>query len=164
MKFFFLSFILIFFNCSSYNQIDIKEKDYEILKVIMNIENLKIRETAFLNKNIKSAFGIYNKWYLAEMKTKGSGILLNGKVEWIFNDDDINYMKKKHKNWKFRIWKNIDNKNLGKDIVTYPLYNKNHTKAMVFVLKANISYELFLLKNTNNKWIIVGKLLSGIVH
>lgn len=152
-NYFFYLVIITFTSCNSYKQ-TITNDDYKILNIVLQQENIRVRERAYLEQNIASFFENYEKQYLHNEELKNN--INTSSSKFILDKEDIMYMRKKYTQWKRILWKNISDKRLVINTVTYPFYNKEKTKAMLIVSKIRSAKKIILLKKENNSWAIIG--------
>jgi hypothetical protein len=159
-------FVLLNYSCAN-SQIKVKEHDDCLIINVIREEKLirSMNPNAFLNNNPLSFFGTYINWKEKEEKTKNLEISLTGKIEWIFDENDIEYMRKEYQKWKKHYWnelcpeiKDLNFSNKTGTVITYPFYNKDKTKALVAMSPQGRGTMVILLKKNKKSWSIVGQL------
>ncbi len=174
-----LLIISIVTKCASQKTID---ESHNVLNSYLAKEssNLLLEKENYFNGSTLGYFGMYSKWYKAEQKTKDLDFSLSGNVEWIFTDDDIDYMKEKYNEWISGNWDKtkviekvslIDGKSNSYSMqqtikISYPFFDKTMTKAIIVVSKSTSSLNgginIILMKKDNGVWIKVGSLMYSI--
>jgi L-rhamnose mutarotase len=162
----FALFIINVYSCAN-SQINVKEDDDCLIINLIREEQLieYMSPDAFLNNNPLSFFGTYINWKEKEEKTKNLEISLVGKIEWIFDEKDIEYMRKEYQKWRKDYWndlcpeiKKLNLSNKSGAVITYPFYNKDKTKALISISPKGRGTKIILLKRNKKWWSIVGEL------
>ena len=178
-----ISFIIFANSFNIYMQTLNKNDDYLILNsYLKNESNISLIKENYFNGSTLRYFGFYERWYKVELRTKDLiDIKFNGKVDWIFSEEDLEYMKSNYYEWNIGFW---DKTKIKRDVnlidsernkygmspnirISYPFYDKTKTKAMIVVSKTssplNGSTNIVLFKkNKKGKWKNVGKLFISI--
>lgn len=173
---------VLFIACGSQKQAIVGNDDYQILEEILKEEKAKMLSIKVFN-NYKpivylNRYKVFNNE--SDAKTDSLLTILNGEVEWILSDSDIEYLQNKYTDWDNKNW---DKSLLHTDvkiyegeklpvrseetiyIISHPLYDETHSKAMVIESRykdiSNTLIRIKLFKKSNNKWLKVGSLFSG---
>jgi len=184
-----ISYLLVFtvFSCAISKTQSITEiEDYKILNMLINNDGVHILNKKQLSdKKPISYLNKYNNYFNGKGENKTSDSLinvLNGKVEWIFSKDDIQYMSKKYIEWDHTSWKrNQINKttlvfhkkktlpietNFTIYKISKPMYNEDINKAMVIKIRyngfKNTHTQILLFKKNNGSWFRAGSLFSSL--
>ena len=185
LKYLVLPLIFLMSSCGSDEKKKNIDENYLILKKIIDNENVGILNISRFSNNTPKK---YLKRYLNSLKLIGKDkkhdslmSVLNGKVEWIFSENDIVYMTNKYKTWNKKKWhpnllskrinfygskKLPDKVSIPVYIVSQPMYSKNGDKSFVVVLEYRSRrlenfLRIILLKKEKLEWNIVGRLWSG---
>lgn len=179
-----LLFIIIAYSCNTYMQTLNKNDDYLILNsYLKNKNNISLIKENYFNGGTLRYFAMYKKWYKVALKNKNNfnKIFFSEEQEWIFDNMDLEYMRKTYSDWVLGSWDKkkiktsidlIDSKpnkyGMSQSIrISYPFYDKTKTKAMIVVSRSNSPLNgstniVLFKKNKKGKWKNVGELFISI--
>jgi hypothetical protein len=180
----YLIIIVITLGCSSIKLPVNQNEDYLILnEYLKDKNNISLIKENYFNGSTLRYFGMYKKWHKISIKNKANfnKMFFSEEQEWIFDNEDLKYMRKIHSIWVQSSW---DKNKIGPSInlidskpnkygmspnmrISYPFYDKTKTKAMIVVSKSNGPLNgstniVLFKKNRKGEWKNVGELFVSI--
>ncbi|WP_035334580.1 hypothetical protein [Dokdonia sp. PRO95] len=175
MKYIVLILSIFFYNSCDGLPKPTSQDDYLIINSYLNkFEHPKLASEAYFSATPKIFFGNYLKWKNSIINENFEKMFFGKNQKWIFDDEEIDYMKKRYQNWNRLVWDKKylkhstivintkgDSSNNSYDFkIGYPFYDITAKKAMLIVssIKGRLdsSIVIYLFKKIDGIWMQVG--------